>query len=77
MNSWGHGWGDNGFFSVANSKVLNCKFYDIYWTLNDLADVEKSRFEKHGRRLTENENTCRFMNIFKSKLKIDNSYPKE
>ena len=77
MNSWGRGWGDNGFFSIADSKVLNCKFYDVYWTLNDLSDAEKSRFENHGRRLTENENTCRVMSIFKSKLKINNSCPKE
>ena len=46
MNSWGCDWGDKGFFRVANSKVLNCNFYDVYWTPEDLSAAEK---EQHFR----------------------------
>ena len=44
MNSWGCKWGDKGFFRVASSKVLNCKFYDVYWTIEDLSAAEKAAY---------------------------------
>ena len=44
MNSWGCKWGDRGFFRVASSKVLNCKFNDVYWTLEDLSAAEKAAY---------------------------------
>ena len=54
MNSWGCEWGDNGFFRVANSKVLNCEFYDVFWTLNDLSDAEKEEYKRFGQSVAEN-----------------------
>ena len=67
MNSWGKEWADNGFFSIANSKVLSCKFYDVYWTVNDLSGAEKIRFELHGLRLSKKESTRRIISYFESK----------
>ena len=66
MNSWGKEWADNGFFSVTNSKVLKCKFYDVFWTENDLSGAEKIRFERHGLRLSEKERTRRIVGYFES-----------
>lgn len=54
MNSWGWEWGDNGFFRVANSKVLNCEFYDVYWTLNDLSHAEKEEYKRFGQSVALN-----------------------
>ena len=48
MNSWGQNWGDNGFFRVQNAEVLQLKFIDVYWTLNDLTEREKEYYRKHG-----------------------------
>ena len=66
MNSWGKEWADNGFFSIANSKVLSCKFYDVYWTVNDLSGAEKIRFQLHGLRLSRKERTRRIVSYFES-----------
>ena len=48
MNSWGQKWGDTGFFRVQNAEVLQLKFFDVYWTLNDLTEREKECYHKHG-----------------------------
>ena len=66
MNSWGRKWADDGFFSIANSKVLNCKFYDVYWTENDLTGAEKMRFKLHGLKLAKKESTQRVIHYFES-----------
>ena len=66
MNSWGKEWADNGFFSIANSKVLSCKFYDVYWTANDLSDVEKDQFRQHSLRLSQKERIRRTAEYFES-----------
>ena len=66
MNSWGKEWADNPFFSIANSKVLSCKFYDVYWTVNDLSGAEKIRFQLHGLRLSKKERTRRIVSYFES-----------
>ena len=66
MNSWGRRWADDGFFSIANSKVLNCKFYDVYWTENDLRGAEKMRFKLHGLKLAKKESTQRVIHCFES-----------
>ena len=61
MNSWGRKWADD-----ANSKVLNCKFYDVYWTENDLTGAEKMRFKLHGLKLAKKESTQRVIHYFES-----------
>ncbi|CAG2223268.1 unnamed protein product [Mytilus edulis] len=48
MNSWGDNWADMGFFKVQNSKVLDFKFIDVFWTLNDLSKREIDYFKEHG-----------------------------
>ncbi len=48
MNSWGSKWGDKGFFRVQDAGVLQLKFYDVYWTLNDLKPEEKAYYRTHG-----------------------------
>jgi len=39
-------WGDKGYFRVSlKGNILNCKFYDVYWTLNDLKRSEIQAYE--------------------------------
>jgi hypothetical protein len=47
MNSWGNAWADTGFFRVRDQSVLNLKFYDVYWTLNDLKESEIKAYDDH------------------------------
>ena len=58
MNSWGQGFGDGGFFRVEDQSVLiDMKFYDVYWTLNDLKQSEVKAYEresiKRGKELSQ------------------------
>ena len=50
MNSWKDDWADNGFFRVQKSlsHVLDLKFFDVFWTLDDLSEKEKKAYELHG-----------------------------
>ena len=49
MNSWGQEWADGGFFRVEDKNVLNnMKFYDVYWTLDDLKESEIKAYEREG-----------------------------
>ena len=49
MNSWGQGFADGGFFRVKDQSVLNdTKFYDVYWTRNDLKPSEIEAYKKEG-----------------------------
>ena len=48
MNSRGDCWADHGFFRVQNSNVLRLKFFDVFWTLDDLSEKEKKAYEQHG-----------------------------
>jgi hypothetical protein len=52
MNSWGPGFADRGFFRVQNQSVLNLRFFDIYWTLNDLKHSEIEAFNQTTRNAT-------------------------
>ena len=49
MNSWGHKWGDGGFFHVKASSVLpGIEFFDIFWEEDDLTHSEKMAFKEKG-----------------------------
>ena len=49
MNSWGTEFADEGFFRVEDQSVLNdMKFYDVYWTLDDLTSGEKRAYKIEG-----------------------------
>ena len=47
LNSWGEDWADMGFFRVENADVLGLEFIDVYWTITDLTEEEKTYYEKH------------------------------
>ena len=47
LNSWGEDWADMGFFRVENAGVLGLEFIDVYWTITDLTEEEKTYYEKH------------------------------
>ncbi|OIW32948.1 hypothetical protein CONLIGDRAFT_676771 [Coniochaeta ligniaria NRRL 30616] len=46
LNSWGHGWGNNGSFRIEDSTVLEwvC-FHDIDWLESDLTTAEKQAYQ--------------------------------
>ena len=47
MNSWGTKFADEGFFRVKDENVLhNTKFYDVYWSEEDLTESEKAEYKK-------------------------------
>jgi hypothetical protein len=48
MNSCGSNWADMGFFRVEKTNVLDLKFFDVFWKLNDLSAREKAYYEAHG-----------------------------
>lgn len=53
LNSWGTKFADGGFFKVRNQSALNLKFYDVYWTLNDLKESEIKAFDRKKKELGE------------------------
>ena len=74
LNSWGIGFGDFGKFRIKNGDVLTdgnnndkMKFYDVYWTLNDLSYDEKKYYKENHEIVISN--TLSF--IMGSKQKID------
>lgn len=53
MNSWGQNFADKGFFRVEDQSVLNdTRFFDVYWTLNDLKHSEKEAYKRKSARKT-------------------------
>ena len=48
MNSRGSDWADGGFFRVQNAAVLGLKFYDVFWSEDDLLPSEKEAFDRYG-----------------------------
>ena len=70
MNSWGHDWGDNGFFRVQNTEVLQLEFFDVYWELDDLTEGEKEYYRKHG-----SEVAAKLMKSLKGLQNAENTCP--
>lgn len=48
MNSWGTGFGDQGFFKVSNTEVLNIYYFDVFWYETDLRASEREYFRNQG-----------------------------
>ncbi|KAH8598400.1 hypothetical protein B0O99DRAFT_42373 [Bisporella sp. PMI_857] len=54
MNSWGPAFGNNGFFSIDKASTLEVaggprvRFFDIYWTTDDLSAHEVESWKKHA-----------------------------
>lgn len=42
MDSWGVGWAEQGFFKVQNADVLGLELTDVFYTIKDLTEEEKS-----------------------------------
>lgn len=55
MNSWGPRIANNGFFTVDHSSTLETlggplmRFYDVYWTTDDLSAQEVASWKEHER----------------------------
>ena len=71
MNSWGVGWADQGFFKVQNAEVLGLEFIDVFWTVEDLTEEEKSCYEKHGSQVAR-----RLMNSYQALQRAEYTCPK-
>jgi len=41
-------WADGGFFMIRNAAVLGLKFYDVFWTEEDLLPSEKEAYSRDG-----------------------------
>jgi hypothetical protein len=60
MNSWGPGFANNGFFTVDKASTLEIagqsrmQFYDVYWTIEDLSDEEKTKWKEHEAKTVSN-----------------------
>ena len=46
LSSWGTEKGEEGYFKVRNAKVLNIKFYDVFFDESNLTEEEKNYNEK-------------------------------
>ena len=53
LNSWGIGFGDQGFFKIKNSEVFReIHFYELYWDDNDLTQTELEEHYKFKKMLS-------------------------
>ena len=74
MNSWGQNFADGGFFRVEDQKVLtSTRFYDVYWTLNDLKQSEKDAYDRKCAERAQ-ELGCTFPSIQSLPHKCPNCY---
>ena len=48
INSWGPKWADMGFSRAQKVKLLKLKFFDVYWSLEDLNERETKYYDDHG-----------------------------
>ena len=71
LNSWGEDWADMGFFREENADVLGLEFVDVYWTITDLTEEEKTYYEKHGSDVARE-----LMNVFPSLKRAEYKCPK-
>jgi hypothetical protein len=51
MNSWGQDWNNGGFFTIDHASTLGIcgepvRFYDIYWTIDDLTNEEEASWKE-------------------------------
>ncbi|KAL4982144.1 hypothetical protein BDW68DRAFT_192404 [Aspergillus falconensis] len=62
LNSWGRKWGDNGSFTIEDPSVLELddpaglakmRFYDVYWQLGGLTEVERKRYSDYVDRMLQ------------------------
>lgn len=59
MNSWGPGFANKGFFTVDRASTLEIsggppmRFYDIYWTTDDLSTEEVKSWKEYQKRTGE------------------------
>ena len=48
LNSYGNGWGDNGYFRILNKKALRqLQFIEIFWEKSDLTQEEKDKYNNY------------------------------
>ena len=71
LNSWGEDWADMGFFRVENADVLGLEFIDVYWTITDLTEEEKTYYEKYGSDVSRE-----LMNVLPSLKRAEYKCPK-
>ena len=45
INSWGSKWADNGCFKVANTRVLNCQLFEVFWDLDKLDFSKRADYD--------------------------------
>ena len=62
LNSWGTGFGDNGYFKIKNIEVFapNYWFYDVFWYISDLNNEEITYFNNYMKNLREDINNYVF-----------------
>jgi hypothetical protein len=45
LNSWGEEWADRGRFRVSGAAIVDARFHDVFWTLQDLGSEDIRAWE--------------------------------